>query len=207
MRLGGAGGMCDREKVSRELFTKDENWVRVNDSVYFRHANKKCELRFHVRQSLIPGAGFGLFAARPYGTGETLLYYAGVNLGAKGTAAAERKLRKLCEGESGRYVMQIGSDYVLCYGVNNPAGLANDAGSRYANVRELASGRMIANRGIETGEEIYWCYGSFYWRRWKPRLPLYPGEEGEDGAEEGEGGEGGETTDAAPRCRVAARCE
>ena len=61
--------------------------------------------------------------------------------------------------------------------------------------------------GIETGEEIYWCYGSFYWRRWKPRLPLYPDEEDEDGAEEGEGGEGGETTTAAPRCRVATRCE
>ena len=61
-------------------------------------------------------------------------------------ATAERKLRELCEGESGRYVMQIGSDYVLCYGVNNPAGLANDAGSKYANVRELASGRMIASR-------------------------------------------------------------
>ena len=50
---------------------------------------------------------------------------------------------------------------------------------------------MIANRGIETGEEIYWCYGSFYWRRWKPRLPLYPDKEGEDRAEEGEGEEGG----------------
>ena len=127
----------------------------------------------------------GLFAARPYGAGETLLYYSGTNLGEKGTAAAERKLRKLYEGEAGRYVMLIGNDYVVCYGTNNPAGLANDAGSKYANVREMASGRMHATRGIEVGEEIYWCYGNVYWSRWKPRLPLYP-DEGDESEGEGE---------------------
>ena len=87
--------------------------------------------------------------------------------------------------------MLIGCDYVVCHGMNNPAGLANDAGSKYANARELASGRMVANRGIEIGEEIYWCYGSLYWSRWGTRLPLYPSKTGEDGAEEGEGEEGG----------------
>ena len=117
-------------------------WKRVNERVYFKHANRRCELRFYVRPSRIPNAGMGLFAARPYAAGETLLYYAGTTLGAKGTAEAERKLRELYEGEAGRYVMLIGNDYVVCYGINNPAGLANDAGSKHANVRELASGRI-----------------------------------------------------------------
>ena len=84
----------------------------------------------------------------------------------------------------------IGNDYVVCYGNNNPAGLANDAGSKYANVREMASGRMHATRGIEVGEEIYWCYGNVYWSRWKPRLPLHP-EEGDENDGEGEAVEEG----------------
>ena len=31
---------------------------------------------------------------------------------------------------------------------------------------------MAATRHIEIGEEIYWCYGRAYWRRWAPRLAL-----------------------------------
>ena len=123
--------------------------------------------------------------------GDTLLYYAGRSIGEKGTAAAERKLRKLSEGEAGRYVMLIANEYIVCYGCNNPAGKANDAGSKHANVRELASGRMIANRGIETGEEIYWCYGRHYWRKWGPRLKLYPDDD-EDTDDEGDGEGGGQ---------------
>ena len=158
--------------------------------MYLKHDNKKCELRFLIKPSLIPGAGEGLFAARPFGVGDTLLYYTGTSLGERGTATAERKLRKLCKGEAGRYVMLIANEYVVCHGGNNPAGKANDAGSKYANVRELASGRMVAIRGIEIGEEIYWCYGRHYWRRWGPRLKLYPDdEEASDDEGEGEGGE------------------
>ena len=64
--------------------------------------NKKCELRFLIKPSLIPGAGEGLFAARPFGVGDTLLYYTGTSLGERGTATAESKLRKLSKGEAGR---------------------------------------------------------------------------------------------------------
>ena len=41
---------------------------------------------------------------------------------------------------------------------------------------------MEAIRYIEIGEEIYWCYGSKYWSRWKPRLPLPRATGGNGGA-------------------------
>ena len=51
----------------------------------------------------------------------------------------------------------------------NPAGLPNDAGTEYANVKCLGSGKMEAARDIAIGEELYWCYGEKYWKYWSTR--------------------------------------
>ena len=55
-----------------------------------------------------------------------------------------------------RYVMEVGGRYIVSYGCNNPAGLANDAGDEHANVTGEGGGRMAVTRNIEIGEEIYW---------------------------------------------------
>ena len=93
------------------------------------------------------------------------------DLGRVGTPAADAKLKRL-EVPKARYVMEVGGRYIVSYGCNNPAGLANDAGDEHANVVGEGGGRMAATRHIEIGEEIYWCYGRAYWRRWAPRLTL-----------------------------------
>ena len=54
---------------------------------------------------------------------------------------------------------------------------------------------MEAIRYIEIGEEIYWCYGSKYWSRWKPRLPLPRAIEGGGGAGGPGIGQGGDAAD------------
>ena len=147
----------------------------MNERIYFKHDDGELELRFTVGTSRIPGADNGLFAARPYMTNDTLTYYAAAtkadDLGRVGTPAADAKLKRL-EVPKARYVMEVGGRYIVSYGCNNPAGLANDAGDEHANVVGEGGGRMAATRHIEIGEEIYWCYGRAYWRRWAPRLTL-----------------------------------
>ena len=147
----------------------------MNERIYFKHDDGELELRFTVGASRIPGADDGLFAARPYLTNDTLTYYAAAkksdDLGRVGMPAADAKLERL-ELPRARYVMEVGGHYIVSYGCNNPVGLANDAGDEHANVTGEGGGRMAATRHIEIGEEIYWCYGRAYWRRWAPRLAL-----------------------------------
>ena len=69
-------------------------------------------------------------------------------------------------------MVRLGGHYYDAYNKQNPAGLANDAGGAHTNAKCNGSGRMIANKVIEAGEEIYWCYGNAYWRVWGPRAVL-----------------------------------
>ena len=94
-----------------------------------------------------------------------------------------------------RYVMVVDGHYIVSYGCNNPAGLANDAGEYHRNVTSGGGGRMEAIRYIEIGEEIYWCYGSKYWSRWKPRLPLPRATGGNGGAGGSDMGQGGDAAE------------
>ena len=108
---------------------------------------------------------------------------------------AERALRALQVPEA-RYVMEVNGRYIVSYGCNNPAGLANDAGDAHANVHAGAGGRMYARRNIAIDEEIYWTYGHKYWSRWGPRLelpqPTRSSDEGGAGEGGGQGGVGAE---------------
>ena len=115
-------------------------------------------------------------------------------LGQVGEQEAEEALKQL-EVPKARYVMEVDRHYIVSYGCNNPAGLANDAGDYHRNVTSGGGGKMEAIRYIEIGEEIYWCYGSKYWGRGKPRLPLPRAIEGGGGTGGPGIGQGGEAAD------------
>ena len=77
--------------------------------------------------------------------------------------------------------MRIGRYYYNAYGLRNPAGLINDAGYKHANTQCNKVGRIVATKGINEGDELYWCYHQEYWRTWGPRawLPTREEEEAE----------------------------
>ena len=136
-QLVQAGDLARRAPGKTSL-SLDSRWVReavvharVKERIYFRHDDGELELRFTVEPSRIPGADDGLFAARPFKAGDTLTYYAAAtpedDLGQVGEQEAEKALKKL-EVPKARYVMAVDGHYVVSYGCNNPAGLANDAG-------------------------------------------------------------------------------
>ena len=112
-----------------------------------------------------------------------------------GTPKAEKALRALKVPEA-KYVMEVNGRYIVSYGCNNPAGLANDAGDAHANVHAGSGGRMYATRNIASNEEIYWTYGHKYWSRWGPRLELpqrtSSSDDGGAGGRSGQGGVGDE---------------
>ena len=82
---------------------------------------------------------------------------------------------ELEKGAAGRYTMLVGKHYYNAYQKNNPAGLANDAGSKHANATCNNAGTIRVKKRISKGDEIYFCYHQDYWRRWGPRLPLQVG--------------------------------
>mmetsp|Transcript_25742 Transcript_25742/g.66589 ORF Transcript_25742/g.66589 Transcript_25742/m.66589 type:complete len:191 (+) Transcript_25742:13-585(+) len=130
-----------------------------------------------VRESLIPGAGLGLFATRSFARGETICEYTGRVL-------TLRQILRMSVPER-EYVMGG-------FGLNTFVDAGPDANmlARYINdnqddsalnaefVRIMYDHRalVIATRNVKPGEEIYASYGSRYWvsRAPSPGTPATP---------------------------------
>jgi len=117
-----------------------------------------CSHGVEVRASLIPDAGNGLFATKPFGAREPICPYLGSKL------SLFQWLRT--------------PDWRYCLGVNPTidAGHHPKVMARYVNhhfdatkvncTYEELEGRgrwVVATRAIQTGEELYADYGVFYW--------------------------------------------
>ena len=159
--------------ISRFHLPPGGNWIWRGNDIDFKHGDGQLELRFRKAGSHIPGADWGLFSARAYKAGDTLSYYCGLadreaaptdTLWRKGEEGAVERRIRVVESAAGRYVVELAGWYVVCdHTRRNPAGLPNDAGAEYANVKCLGSGKMEAARDIAVGEELCWCYGEKYW--------------------------------------------
>ena len=144
-----------REKVKSKgaevtrfsLFTEHNTW----------------DLRFYVKTSGIPGANYGLFAARDFRNGERLCVYAG---------------SETAPGARGDYVMQVvrfGSqvqvdaeaekwNWCPAKFINSSCGPEGKTKGAKANAKLLKSG-AVQSKGIKKGEEIFMSYGREYWAK------------------------------------------
>ena len=139
-----------------------ESWGRCSDGpckfAPFCAAHKA----YRVAPSKIDGAGRGAFAVRDLKKGGTIGSY--VIATVKQTEAQFRD-----EHPSGRatHTAKIGSHYYTALGAGNrtqnQVGMLNTAprGERN-NARLLASGRVVASRGVKKDDELLLAYGSSY---------------------------------------------
>ena len=179
----------------------EERWEKGTDGrVRFKGRDDQWRDWLEVGQSTLgAGAGNGVFAMRDFSKGETITYYGGRELGKAGTQEGEAALAAAMYDDSGaeraaaRYIQEFKGMYVEARINNgNPAHIINDAGSTHANATCKGGGELQATKVIKTGQEIFYCYGAAYWRRWAagtPRLTLPA--RGRGAAGRGRGGGGG----------------
>jgi SET domain-containing protein len=113
-----------------------------------------------VKKSLIPVAGLGLFAVRPFAKGETICEY----MGDKITVAAYDK--KYANDNMGSYGMQLDATYVLD-AAKTSSGVARYAcdyhgSGKKPNAEYVIQGSRIfilALKNIKAGDEILADYG------------------------------------------------
>ena len=92
--------------------------------------------------------------------------------------AGEKALREARAGPAGRYILEINGRYIEAnLNSNNPAHMINDAGYKHAKAVCGGGGKVKVkdNATIGAGEEIFWCYGTEYWKHWGPRTELPEG--------------------------------
>jgi len=116
-----------------------------------------------VRESLIPGAGRGLFVTRPFFEGELVCVYSGTPV----------PLTSLLRGE-------VNTDYVMggfgVYSIDASdhlevlARYVNDnleqecRNAKFVKLKQERRALVLATRNLAPGEEIYAAYGEGYWR-------------------------------------------
>ena len=116
-----------------------------------------------VRQSRIPDAGDGLFAARRFEAGAVLGEYRGQVL----------SLLQAYKLEDRDYLMGgfgLNAHVDARFALDAPARYVNDnfdptkLNARFEKNKEAKRALLLATRRIEAGEEVYASYGESYWR-------------------------------------------
>lgn len=116
----------------------------------------------YVSESLIPGAGLGLFAARDFKSGERICAYGGVLRERRGLTSLQRHYSVYITKELVRDASSETEAVQPGRYVNHaPAAAASATFSVYMREKTVS---IKAKRAIRRGEEIYICYGSDYWR-------------------------------------------
>ena len=118
---------------------------------------------YRVGQSTIPNAGRGAFAVRDLKKGDTIGSY---------IVATVRQTpgEFMAEHPSGRatHTAKVGNHYYTALGAgnrtHNAIGMLNSAGKTGLrnNAKLLASGRVVASRGVKKDDELLLAYGSSY---------------------------------------------
>ncbi len=117
---------------------------------------------YHVGPSEIPNAGRGAFAVRGLKKGDTIGSYIVATV--KQTPAEFKN-----NHPSGRatHTAKVGNHYYTALGAgfrtHNQVGMLNTAGrGGRNNAKLLASGRVVASRGVKKGDELLLAYGTSY---------------------------------------------
>ena len=185
MVRAGVAGLAEIERWrQRKRGAEVEIWYKQEHSEEWEH-------RFTIRQSLLPGAGMGLYAARDYADGEPLAVYAGRVIGNVGVESVEKEVAEMRgkakrgEDDAGRYIIEVGGGVNQAgreannHYIDGSSGLAwvsgiaraNDAGAEKANAVLKHTGTFAAGKGkrgtrhVTAGEEIFAEYGVKYWSR------------------------------------------
>ena len=155
------------------------NWRTIDvtwgTGVRQQHVLFKGKPWFTVAPSPIPGAGLGLFAARPFAAQRDLGVYLGTDIGPTNcphpngvamdlrTPAGRAAWRAWRCGPHGKWVLAIHGR--LIDGRKSPAGLQrmNDLRGRRNNARFKHTGTVCSTRRIRRGGEIFLSYGRGYW--------------------------------------------
>ena len=119
--------------------------------------------KYRVGQSNIDGAGRGAFAVRDLRKGDTIGSY--VIATVKQTPTEFNN-----EHPSGRatHTAKVGNHFYTAKGAgnrtHNAIGMLNNAAKTGLrnNAKLLASGRVVASRGVKQGDELLLAYGSSY---------------------------------------------
>lgn len=134
---------------------------------YSNKEYKRIRNSLEVRESSIPGAGNGVFAAKKLKKGTKLGFYSGKML--------TRQEHKQMSADDASYVVTLHwkrtvdgkRQYIIIDGKvsGNKLAMLNDGphSGLEANVEMDDGGFMSTTRPIEEGEELLWTYGPKYW--------------------------------------------
>jgi SET domain-containing protein len=132
----------------------------------------------YLKESLLPGAGKGLFTDSEIKKGEIIIEYIGTV-----RTWAECNKRVEINEVMGSYIFYINSKYCIdAYdALDELARYANDA-SGYSRVKGLKNNSIyetkkkrvfiVADRKIKAGEEIFVSYGKDYWKQVKENAEI-----------------------------------
>lgn len=142
-----------------------------------------------VRESLLPGAGRGLFARHAIAKGMWLCVYTGTvhSLGAllRAKNNGEHLSSDYLMGGFGLFSVDAGPHpEVLARYINDPYNNPERRNVYFLKLRKPRKALVVALRDIEPGDELYAEYGSSYWRHRGVTLPGDICDIAEDGAPE-----------------------
>ena len=122
-----------------------------------------------IKKSSIPGAGFGLFAERPFAAGEMVAQYTGDRVPLPNDSVGGPYALQMRGGAAGWAIDAARVNSGPGRWANDPKDRNNPARRRSANVtlaRDTQRGAacLRASQPIAAGDEIFVSYGAAYWR-------------------------------------------
>ena len=116
-----------------------------------------------IKESLIPGAGLGLYARTLIPKGTVFCEYFGKELTLLQMLRLKDKTYVM--GGFGLNCHIDAMDTYECFGRYINDGMAPEKqNSRFVKIKHLKRANVISTRDIQAGEEIFASYGSVYWR-------------------------------------------
>jgi SET domain-containing protein len=116
-----------------------------------------------IKESLIPGAGLGLFAKSHIAKGSVFCEYYGRELTLLQTIKLKDKTYLM--GGFGLNCHIDAKDELGCFGryINDAMDPAKQ-NARFVKIKHLKKANVIAIKDVQAGDEIYASYGNVYWR-------------------------------------------
>ena len=155
------GRVIPRPSVARSMMPHAKFVVYAS----YDESNLVIEQYYFLKQSTIPNAGFGLFAARNFTPHEIVAWYTGKEISKDIALDPTYDSDKIIELEDKCIDARADNWYSLAQFVND----FSRGTERGQNLHFEHDGTLSAKRDIRKGEELFVSYGKTYWNKPVPR--------------------------------------
>lgn len=115
-----------------------------------------------VKASGIPGAGKGLFAAHELEEGEVLGWFSGLSRFRGTEKECDEWAVETRNMDTHSLVVAHGGQFHVVDARGSVFAFINTNEKRACNVHVTPAGRVVVERGVSSGSELFWFYGPLY---------------------------------------------